>query len=156
LQCIAPMPFARGATAFGPPPLPWGQRDKEYMGQWTIGQWTMRQWTMGHWGNRIRRTGQGDNAQWDFGRLSSRKLKPGDQTHRVAVRSHHKWMLWERATSSNISCLTLCPRCKPPLRPPACLRLSTMEALGAGYFIELLRQTHSCPPRNPPSYMRGS
>jgi hypothetical protein len=64
------MPFARGATAFGPPPSPWGQRDKEYMGQLTIGQWTMRQWTMGHWGNIIRRAGQGDNAQWDFVNLA--------------------------------------------------------------------------------------
>jgi hypothetical protein len=45
----------------------------------------------------------------------------------------------------------VCLLCNPPLRPPACLRLSTTVALGAGYFIELVRQTHSCPPYNPPS-----
>ena len=35
---------------------------------------------------------------------------PGDQTRRITVRGHNKWRLWERATSSNISCLTLCAK----------------------------------------------
>ena len=30
------------------------------------------------------------------------------QTRRITVRGHNKWRLWERAASSNISCLTLC------------------------------------------------
>ena len=81
---------------------------------------------------------------------------PGDQTRRITLRGHNKWRLWERATSSNISCMTLCPPCNPPLRPPACLRLSTMQASGSSFCIELLHLNHSCLPCNAPLNMRGS
>ena len=76
------------------------------------------------------------------------------QTLRIAVRGHNKWRLWERATSSNISCLTLCPPCS---RGKMCLfshmkitRLFSPAAAclsaalhHAGFAIEPLHSTSS-------------